>query len=64
MSLLDRNTTYDPSKEYFVDYHDIEDCRWVRSPNTIEEVTRMISNLPYVYDEEKNEVLPMFVVSV
>ena len=62
MSLLDRNTTYDPSKEYFfVDYHDIEDCRWVRSPyNTIEEVTRMISNLPYVYDEEKNEVLPMF----
>ena len=62
MSLLDRNTTYDPSEEYFfVDYHDIEDCRWVRSPyNTIEEVTRMISNLPYVYDEEKNEVLPMF----
>lgn len=62
MSLLDRNTTYDPSKEYFfVDYHDIEDCRWVRSPyNTIEEVTRMISDLPYVYDKEKNEVLPMF----
>ena len=62
MSLLDRNTTYDPSEEYFfVDYHDINDCRWVRSPfNTIEEVTRMISELPYVYDEEKNEVLPMF----
>ena len=62
MSLLDRNTTYDPSKEYFfVDYHDIEDCRWVRSPyNTIEEVTRMISELPYVYDKEKKEVLPMF----
>ena len=62
MSLLDRNTTYDPSKEYFfVDYHDINECRWVRSPyNTIEEVSRMISELPYVYDEEKNEVLPMF----
>ena len=62
MSLLASNTNYDPSKEYFfVDYHCVIDCRWVRSPyNTIEEVTRMISELPYVYDEEKNEVLPMF----
>ena len=61
MSLLASNTNYDPSKEYFfVDYHCVIDCRWVRSPyNTIEEVTRMISELPYVYDKEKKEVLPM-----
>ena len=62
MSLLDGNITYDPTKEYFfIDYHDIEECRWIRSPyNTIEEVHEKITNLPYVYDREKKENLPMF----
>ena len=62
MCLIENPNEYDPKKEYyFVDYQLISDIRWVRNPlNTIEEVQEIVANLPYVYDRENDEVLPMF----
>ena len=60
--LFDRKTEYDALTEYyFVDYHCIIDCRWVRCAYlTLEEVREIIENLPYLYDKENSKTEPMF----
>ena len=60
--LFHNKTEYDALTEYyFVDYHCIIECRWVRSAYlTFEEVREIIENLPYLYDKENDKTEPMF----
>ena len=54
---------YDPNERYyFVDYHDIEDCRWVRIPYCDTAYLRVVlANLPYARDwEQGGKYIPLF----
>ena len=54
---------YDPNERYyFVDYHDIEDCRWVRMPYCDTAYLRVVlANLPYARDwEQGGKYIPLF----
>lgn len=60
--LFDGKTEYDGFTDYyFIDYHCIIDCSWVREAYlTIEEVMERMENLPYVFDKKTGKTEPMF----
>ena len=46
---------------YSVDYRDLTECRWVRNPFcSWDEVQMIIEALPYGYDEESEQQIPLF----
>jgi len=61
VSFIDRE--YDPNERYyFVDYHDIEQCRWIREPYCDTAYLRVVlANLPYARDwEQDGKYIPLF----
>jgi len=60
--LTNRKSVFNPCEDYyFLDYHHIEKCKWVRSPMlTMEEVLTRVQNLPYAYDDILRSFIPLF----
>ena len=60
--VINRETVFNPCQDYyFLDFHHIEQCRWVRCPMlTMREVVYIIHTLPYAYENVSKSYIPLF----
>jgi len=60
--LINRETVFNPCQDYyFLDYHHIEQCKWVRCPmSPMQEVVDVIHTLPYAYEDVSKSYIPLF----
>lgn len=60
--VINRETVFNSCQDYyFLDYHHIEQRRWVRCPMlTMREVVDIIHTLPYAYENVSKSYIPLF----